>query len=76
MDWETGGLRLIPLAREINDGTPGYMVVLIEGAHLRRLVTVSRPANQPAADLEQSAYLDEVGDKNGQQSEDRKVEES
>ena len=29
---ETEGLRLIPLAREINDGMPGHMVALIEDA--------------------------------------------
>jgi UDP-N-acetyl-D-mannosaminuronic acid dehydrogenase len=29
---ESGGLRLIPLAREINDGMPGHMVALIEDA--------------------------------------------
>ena len=29
---ETGGLRLIPLAREINDGMPGHMAALIEEA--------------------------------------------
>jgi UDP-N-acetyl-D-mannosaminuronic acid dehydrogenase len=31
-DWETEGLRLIPLARGINDGMPGHMVALIEDA--------------------------------------------
>jgi len=54
----SGGLRLIPLAREINDGMPGHMVALIEDA----LAEADRELAGAKVVLLGAAYLEDADD--------------
>jgi len=62
---ETGELRLIPLAREINDGMPGHMAALIESALAKaghRRESDNRPLAGTKVALLGVAYLENADD--------------